>query len=161
MAAVTICLTDLNSSFSPINSFSLWQQGCQSKLSKVNLFCVKPFNDSPWPKECNPLFVLYHLASLLSYLPNIYLLHGVEVGYSVFCESEKWKWRCSVMSDSLRPHGLWPTRLLCPWDSPGKSTGVGCHYLLQGIFPTQGSNPGLPHCRQMLYRLSHQGRLVS
>ena len=42
-------------------------------------------------------------------------------------------------------------------DSPGKNTGVSCHALLQGIFPTQGSNPGLPHCRQILYRLSHQG----
>ena len=41
-------------------------------------------------------------------------------------------------------------------DSPGKNTGVGCHALLQGIFPTQGSNPGLPHCRQILYHLSHQ-----
>ena len=51
------------------------------------------------------------------------------------------------------------TRLLRPWDFLGKSTGVGCHFLLQRIFPTQGSNPGLPHCRQMLYRLSHQGSL--
>ena len=42
-------------------------------------------------------------------------------------------------------------------DSPGKNTGVGCHALLQGIFPTLGSNPGLPHCRQILYYLSHQG----
>ena len=42
------------------------------------------------------------------------------------------------------------TRLLPPWDSPGKSTGVGCHFLLQGIFPTQGSNPGLPNSRQTL-----------
>ena len=42
-------------------------------------------------------------------------------------------------------------------DSPGKNTGVGCHDLLQGIFPTQGLNPGLPHCRQILYHLSHQG----
>ena len=49
------------------------------------------------------------------------------------------------------------TRLLHPWDFLGKSTGVGCHFLLQGIFPSQGSNPGLPHCRQMLYHLSHQG----
>ena len=49
------------------------------------------------------------------------------------------------------------TRLLCPWDFLGKSTGVGCHFLLQGIFLTQGSNPGLPHCKQTLYRLSHQG----
>ena len=49
------------------------------------------------------------------------------------------------------------TKLLCPWDFQGKSTGVGCHFLLQGIFPTQGSNPGLWHCRQTLYHLSHQG----
>ena len=45
-------------------------------------------------------------------------------------ESEKWKWSHSVMSNSLRPHGLQPTRLLCPWDSPAKSTGVGCQCLL-------------------------------
>ena len=52
----------------------------------------------------------------------------------------------SVMSNSLWLHGLEPTRLLCPWNSPDKNTtGVGCHFLLQGIFPTQGSNPGLPH----------------
>ena len=62
----------------------------------------------------------------------------------------KWKWSCSVVTDSLWPHGLKPTRLLPPWDSPGKSTGVGCHFLLQGIFQTQGSNPGLPHSRQTL-----------
>ena len=49
------------------------------------------------------------------------------------------------------------TRLLHPWDFPGKNTGVGCHYLLQEIFATQGPNPGLPHYRQMLYHLSHQG----
>ena len=48
--------------------------------------------------------------------------------------------------------------LLCPWDFPGKSTGVDCHFLLQGIFPTQGLNSGLPHCKQMFYHLSHQGR---
>ena len=46
-------------------------------------------------------------------------------------ESEKWKWSRSVVSDSQRPHGLQPTRLLCPWDFPGKSTGVGCHCLLR------------------------------
>ena len=50
-----------------------------------------------------------------------------------------------------------PTRLLSPWNFPGKSTGLGCHFLLQGIFPTQGLNLGLPHCRQTLYRLSHRG----
>ena len=51
-----------------------------------------------------------------------------------------------------------PARLPCPWDFPGKNTGVGCHFLLQEIFPTQGLNPGLLHCRQRLYHLSHQGR---
>ena len=49
----------------------------------------------------------------------------------------------SVASDSLRPHGLYPARLLCPWDSPGKNSGVGCHALLQGISPIQGLNPRL------------------
>ena len=48
-------------------------------------------------------------------------------------------------------------RLLCPWDSPGKNTGVGCHFLLQKIFSTQESNPGLLHCRQILYQLSYEG----
>ena len=49
-------------------------------------------------------------------------------------ESEKWKWSHSVMSDSVRPHGLHPTRLFRPWDSPGKSTGVGCHRLLRYMY---------------------------
>ena len=56
------------------------------------------------------------------------------------------------MSDSLQPHGLYS-----PWNSPGQTTGVGSLSLLQGIFPTQGLNPGLPHCRQILYPLSHKG----
>ena len=51
----------------------------------------------------------------------------------------------SVMSDPLRPHGLLPSRLFCPWDFSGKNTGVDCHALLQGIFPTQRSNPSLLH----------------
>ena len=54
-------------------------------------------------------------------------------------------------------HGLSPTRLLCPWNSPGKNTGIGCHALLQGIFPTQGSSPGLLHCGQILSCLSYLG----
>ena len=56
----------------------------------------------------------------------------------------------SVTSNSLWPHGLQPARLLCPWDSLGKNTGAGCHFLLQGIFLTQGSNPGFLHYRQIL-----------
>ena len=128
----------------------------------------------------------------------------------------EWSESCSVVSDSLLPHGLWPwtspgqntgvdsfsllqgifptqglnpdlhSRQILgkqkmewsevtqscltlgdpmdcslpgssPWDFPGNSTGVGCHFLLQRIFSTQGCNPGLPHCRQTLDRLCHQG----
>ena len=58
----------------------------------------------------------------------------------------------SVMSDSLWPHGLYS-----PWNSPGQNIGVGSLSLLQGIFRAQGSNPGLPYCRQILYQLSHKG----
>ena len=57
----------------------------------------------------------------------------------------------SVMSDSSQPHGLWPARLLCPWNFSGENTGVGSHSLLQGNFPARGSNPCLLHCRQILY----------
>ena len=60
------------------------------------------------------------------------------------------------MTDFLLLQGLQSTRLLHPWDSPGKHTGVGCHFPLQGIFPTQGSSPGLLHCRLTLNCLSHQ-----
>ena len=55
------------------------------------------------------------------------------------------------MSRSLQPHGLYS-----PWNSPGQNTGVGSRSLLQRIFPTQGSNPGLSHCRQIFYQLSHR-----
>ena len=60
------------------------------------------------------------------------------------------------MSDSLQPHGLYSL-----WNSPGQNTGVGSLSLLQGIFPTQGSNPGLQHCRWILYQLSHSGLFES
>ena len=68
------------------------------------------------------------------------------------CESES----RSVLSDSLRAHGPYS-----PWDSPSQDTGVGSRSLLQGIIPTQGSNSGLPHCRWILYQMSHQGNPCS
>ena len=60
------------------------------------------------------------------------------------------------MSDSLWPHGLWPTRLLCPWNFPGKIIEVSCYFFLQGIFPTQRSNLHLLHCRQIFNLLGYQ-----
>ena len=78
------------------------------------------------------------------------------------CEEFEHWWKSksgshTVVSASLWPRGLNPARVLRPWDSPGKNTGVGCHSLLQGIFPTQGLNPGLPCCRQIFYCMRHQG----
>ena len=62
---------------------------------------------------------------------------------------------CSVLSESLWHHGLWPSRLLCPWNSPGKNAWVDSYSLLQGILLTQGLSLSLLHCRQILYCLSH------
>ena len=64
---------------------------------------------------------------------------------------------CSVVSCSLRPHGLLSTRLLCPWDLPGRNTGVGCHFLLQETFPTQGLNLPLLQLQADSFPLSHLG----
>ena len=62
---------------------------------------------------------------------------------------------------ALYDPGPHPARLLYAWSSPGKNTGVDCHSLLQGSFPTQGLNPAFPHCRPILYCLSHQGSPLS
>ena len=71
---------------------------------------------------------------------------------------QKWCKHCesrSIVSNSLWLHGLYS-----PWNSPGQNTWVGSRSILQGIFPTQGSNPGLPQCRWILYQLSHQVSLI-
>ena len=68
----------------------------------------------------------------------------------------KWTESLSVVSDSLWPHGLHS-----PWNSLGQNTGVGSLSLLRGVFPTRGLNPGLPHCRQILYQLSHMASLCA
>ena len=81
-------------------------------------------------------------------LPIVSNLKNLTDEYSEVTQS------CPTLCDLMEE----PTRLLHPWDFPGKSTGVSCHFLPQGIFPTQGSNPGLLHCRQMLYYMNHQGR---
>ena len=68
---------------------------------------------------------------------------------------------CVSEDHSVVSHSLWPHGLYSPWNSPGQNTRMGSHSLLQGIFLTQGCNPGLPHCREILYQLSHQGSLSS
>ena len=79
-----------------------------------------------------------------------------------------WSWAWTLVSDHLssNPQSIvsWyqfphqeTNSLLCPWNSPVKNTGLGCHFLLRGIFPTQWLNLGFVHCRQILYHLRHQG----
>ena len=112
---------------------------------------------SPWVAKCwtqlsNLHFTFSRVNNTLS--PFSQSLYSNEHQPNIFPESVS----CSVVSDSWWPPGLQSTRLLCPWNSLGKNTGAGSHSLLQGIFLTQESNPGPPHCRQTLYYLSYQGR---
>ena len=94
---------------------------------------------------------IYHRCNSLSF----FCLKNINIAY--MWEKVNGSVAQSVASDFLQLHGLQPTRLLSPWDSPGKNTGMGSHSFLQGIFPTQRSNSCLLHCRQNLYYLSHQG----
>ena len=93
---------------------------------------------------------LQGLILLLIYI--IFFFFGHKCLFHSVVISMKWSESCSVMSDSFWAHGLYS-----PWNSPGQNTGVGGLSLLQGIFPTQGSNPGLLNCRRILYQLSHKG----
>ena len=77
---------------------------------------------------------------------------------SLQIRSDLWKWKLlSHVWLFATPWTVAPPVSSAHGDSPGKDTGVGCHALFQGIFPTEGSNPGLLHCGQILYQLSHQG----
>ena len=90
-----------------------------------------------------------HLCTVFMYHLYILIFHCITIFFiwAYFKQSES-HW---VVSDSLRPHGLYS-----PWNSPGQNTGVGSLSLLKGIFPTQGSNPGFLHCRWIPYQLSYQ-----
>ena len=113
-------------------------------LILINCFILKKYK---WE-------VLFHIF-LCKYIQKFLRLHDVSEVYEVWSENVS----DTDMSYSLRPHespGPHNSPGSCPWNSPGKNTGVGCHSHLQGIFPTQGSNPGLLLCRWVLYCLSHQ-----
>ena len=89
---------------------------------------------------------------------------GASVGVGTFSQPAHWRalvliLRGSVGSESLQPHGLYPARLLCTWDFWSKYTGASCHFLLQGIFPTHGSNPHLLPWQADSLSLRHLGRL--
>ena len=116
-------------------------------LTYLNASCTMLFSlkNSSWPYTMNMSSCSspHHPSQSASHFPPFH--HFPPLPQS---ESEI----CSVESNSLQPHGLYSL-----WNSPGQNTGVGSLSLLQGIFPTQGSNPRLTHCRRILYQLSHQG----
>ena len=115
----------------------------------------------PWKIHMHPKCKMHSLYPKLLKVSTHYRVNTrpkISSKYHLESESVKESVSCSVMSNSLWPHGLQPVRLLCPWDSPGKDAGVCHHSLLQRIFLTQRSNPSLLHCRQILSHLSHQGR---
>ena len=95
-------------------------------------------------KECN-VFTTIFVCCITVILLLLCVIWGLKT-YLCVLES------CSVMSNSL-----WPRGLYSPWNSSSQNTEMSSLSLLQGIFPTQVSDPGLPHCRQILYQLSHQG----
>ena len=97
-------------------------------LNKICLLYILPFKNSAFNLE---VIVDSHAA----------VRNSTERTQVAFTPAEKWKWKL----------------LYSPWNSPSQNTGMGSHSLLQGIFPTQGSSPGLPYCRQILYQLSPRG----
>ena len=112
-------------------------------LSPWIQLCLKPFSQN---FSITKFYAeLSYVCAGCEYTTNLFTCF---ISYSEVKESESH----SVVSDSLWSHGLYS-----PWNSPGQHTGVGSCSLLQGIFPTQGSNPGLPNCRCILYQLSHKG----
>ena len=99
---------------------------------------------------CSPLLLLLSIFSSIRVFSESDLCITWPMFWSY--ESESKSESRLVMSDSLRPHGLYS-----PWNSQGQNIGVGSFSLLHGIFPTQGLNPGLSHCRWILCQLSHKG----
>ena len=117
-------------------------------------FCLLPSTLAPFALSqicsglsiCRLLLMLLHFSKMTS--PNF---HRVDWSCLLLLFSH---W---VVSNSLRPHRLYPARFLYPWDFPGENTGVGCHFLLQGIFPTQTAKLDLLHGQVDSLPLNHQG----
>ena len=97
------------------------------------------------------------MAQIVMCLPTMWETQVQSLGWEDLLEKEM-ATHSSILAGKF--HGWRNLVGYCPWDDPHKNTGMGCHFLLQEIFPTQGLNLGLPHCRQMLYHLSHKMGLV-
>ena len=98
----------------------------------------------------SPPYLIFLCSVFIAFSFLFYILYGTLAGKDIICVYKTES--CAVVSNSL-----WPHRLYSPWNSLDQNTGVGSCTLLQEIFPTQGLNSGLTHCRQILYQLSHKG----
>ena len=158
------CLSSLSLLF-----FSFTEEGSEKISAEVKTECyfsqsLSKLSYLPIPRlkdciETSKANNLIHTVPSLGYVLLLFSYHYFWNYFRVRTQVPlihywKWKWSHSVVSNSLRPYG---PRLLRPQNFLGTRTRVGCHFLLQGIFLTQGLNPGLLHCRQMLYCLSYQG----
>ena len=164
----------------PTTSSRPWENAPGNQQAKTVLQVLRPFQDHPGCHQLQPT----SLGKAQRHLKSVEFNHSLNVNSALSSlpatSTQGWSLDCSdipgfekyheglevfvshsVVSDSLRPHSLWPARLLCPWDFHSKDTGVGCHFLLQGIFPTQGSILGLLNSRWMPYRLTYEGSPVA
>ena len=136
-----------------IDWFNQWDIACPFLDSIKNLSAYSTLNIIPDCTCVYPHSMRQIPSSFLSATTAKHLKYLVQVPELISdSRNESESESCSVMSDSL-----WPRGLCSPWNSLGQSTGVGSLSLLQGIFPTQGSNQGLLHCRWILYQVSHKG----
>ena len=132
------------------NNWTVWWSFTFINLFHLFYFIfIAPFSFS----LCFPIslsFFCFFLKPLWSVAENLLHTYTYSIVYAVCLVAQLCPTLCN-------PMGCSPPGSSVHGDSPGKNTEVSCHALLQGIFPTQGSNQGLPNCRQILYHLSHQG----
>ena len=129
----------------PVELFQILKDVAVKVLHSI---CQQIWKTEQWPQDWKrSVFIPIPKKGNAKNVPTIAQLHSTDT----LAVSEWMSESHSIMSDSLRPHALCSL-----WNSPGQNTKVGSLSLLQGIFPTQGSNPGLLHCRQILYQLRHK-----
>ena len=131
-----------------------FSSGSSLPRNQTRVSCIAGRFFTNWANSEAWYFVIpdiLHTFSSLSYLLWWPMITDL-CSFMIVWGAMKWSESHLVVSDSLWPHGLYS-----PWNSPGQNTGVGSLSFLQGIFPTQESNWGLLHCRQILYQLSYQG----